>query len=423
VGRHLINRIIASFFITSYSIEFFQQGAHPLNRCFCHSLPLSKLAKAIGMSEGNVLGIKLEIGNKPLSKSSANVFPQLFIDSLIQASGRKEADVVMAVLDANLDSPYSRGQVALTDSFIELVGTDEAITEKLAKELLAAASNVPMFGSQEHYEAKTFLQFESLAAAVSDSFGFTIEDLSLKIANDGETSSPMKVEDLNFPIFEAFELAIMQGNIAEKLTAYQENQMTYAMTLMPLKLLFKEDRELFHRLIQNVASHPGKRILFSDDTSTEEKLKSMGILYHGSGELPYALIAVVEAVVEFKGVEVPTSPGSTSPSDETTSRSEGSSPLGGINLNPDLLDLQIKRDGNGVPLPIFQQQPIADMNIQGFIPVIINVMPVTNLPALLGLNPCVDEEENCPSSGELSYLRLLPINKKDRLKVNYQNSA
>jgi len=92
-----------------------------------------------------------------------------------------------------------------------------------------------------------------------------------------------------------------------------------------------------------------------------------------------------------------------------------SEPYGGIDLNPDLLDLQIKRDGNGVPLPIFQQ-PIETMNIQGFLPVIINVTPVTNLPALLGLNQC-GEEESCPSSNELSFLRLQPMDKKDRLKV------
>ena len=32
-------------------------------------------------------------------------------------------------------------------------------------------------------------------------------------------------------------------------------------------------------------------------------------------------------------------------------------PVGGIDFNPDLLDLQIKRDKYGVPLPV-QQQPL-----------------------------------------------------------------
>ncbi|MBI3601434.1 MAG: triose-phosphate isomerase [Candidatus Omnitrophica bacterium] len=59
-------------------------------------------------------------------------------------------------------------------------------------------------------------------------------------------------------------------------------------------------------------------------------------------------------------------------------------PLGGINLDPALLDLQIKRDGNGIPLPL-SQQPIGDMKIDGFLPVIINITPVENLPLLLGV--------------------------------------
>ncbi|MCK5580817.1 MAG: hypothetical protein KAJ18_06045 [Candidatus Omnitrophica bacterium] len=62
--------------------------------------------------------------------------------------------------------------------------------------------------------------------------------------------------------------------------------------------------------------------------------------------------------------------------------------VGGIDLNPDLLDLQIKRDGNGIPLPL-PQQPIQDMNIQGFFPVIINIAPIS-VPMFLGMD--VDEK-------------------------------
>jgi hypothetical protein len=49
--------------------------------------------------------------------------------------------------------------------------------------------------------------------------------------------------------------------------------------------------------------------------------------------------------------------------------------VGGINLNPALINLQIKRDGRGVPLPVYQQ-PIGDIKISGFVPVIIEVKPV-----------------------------------------------
>lgn len=56
-------------------------------------------------------------------------------------------------------------------------------------------------------------------------------------------------------------------------------------------------------------------------------------------------------------------------------------PLGGIDLNSANLNLQIKRDGKGVPLPIGQQD-LDHINLQGLIPVIFKITPVTNLPVL-----------------------------------------
>ncbi|VAX34971.1 hypothetical protein MNBD_UNCLBAC01-712 [hydrothermal vent metagenome] len=67
---------------------------------------------------------------------------------------------------------------------------------------------------------------------------------------------------------------------------------------------------------------------------------------------------------------------------------------GGIDFNTNLLDLQIKRDGKGIPLPI-AQQPLESMNIEGFLPVIINISPVQNLPMLLGL---ADDFDSVPIS-------------------------
>ncbi|MBN1870298.1 MAG: hypothetical protein JW847_06985 [Candidatus Omnitrophica bacterium] len=78
---------------------------------------------------------------------------------------------------------------------------------------------------------------------------------------------------------------------------------------------------------------------------------------------------------------------------------------GGIDLNPELLDLQIKRDGNGIPLPL-NQQPVYNMKIEGFLPVIINITPVANnLPLLLGMLGGETEDS------DMSYRGLDPMNK------------
>ena len=59
----------------------------------------------------------------------------------------------------------------------------------------------------------------------------------------------------------------------------------------------------------------------------------------------------------------------------------GRKDLGGIDLNAANLNLQIKRDGAGVPLPI-NQQDLENINIEGLFPVIRSIEPVTTLPIL-----------------------------------------
>ena len=63
--------------------------------------------------------------------------------------------------------------------------------------------------------------------------------------------------------------------------------------------------------------------------------------------------------------------------------------LGGITLDPQIMNLQIKRDGNNMPLPV-SQQPLDKINLQGFVPQIINIQPV-NLVEFLSLNTQDDD--------------------------------
>ena len=64
---------------------------------------------------------------------------------------------------------------------------------------------------------------------------------------------------------------------------------------------------------------------------------------------------------------------------------------GGIDLNAEHLNLKVKRDGNGIPLPV-SLQPIEIINIQGLVPVIINVTPA-NIPMIFG---SVNSDESEP---------------------------
>jgi hypothetical protein len=59
--------------------------------------------------------------------------------------------------------------------------------------------------------------------------------------------------------------------------------------------------------------------------------------------------------------------------------------VGGIDLSRDKLELQIKRDGQGMPLPVHLQD-VERILIDGFVPIIINIAPMNDLPLLLGLD-------------------------------------
>ena len=53
-------------------------------------------------------------------------------------------------------------------------------------------------------------------------------------------------------------------------------------------------------------------------------------------------------------------------------------PYGGIDLARSNLDMQIERDGNGVPLPIAQQD-LDHLRVAGFVPVVMNIRPASSL--------------------------------------------
>ncbi len=63
---------------------------------------------------------------------------------------------------------------------------------------------------------------------------------------------------------------------------------------------------------------------------------------------------------------------------------------GGINFDPAMLDMQIKRDG--VPLPFAMQDVDLGMRVQGFLPILGDFIPVS-LPQLIGLGDSVPATE------------------------------
>ena len=59
-------------------------------------------------------------------------------------------------------------------------------------------------------------------------------------------------------------------------------------------------------------------------------------------------------------------------------------PVGGIDMDPTMINLEIKRNGKGIPMPV-PVFPAGNIRIDGLLPVIINIQPVSNLQLLLGM--------------------------------------
>jgi len=59
---------------------------------------------------------------------------------------------------------------------------------------------------------------------------------------------------------------------------------------------------------------------------------------------------------------------------QRTDSLDATNPVGGIDFNQKHLNLQIRRDGKGVPLPL-HKQPLNNIQVNGFIPVILRIQP------------------------------------------------
>jgi len=101
---------------------------------------------------------------------------------------------------------------------------------------------------------------------------------------------------------------------------------------------------------------------------------------------------------------------------------------GGIDLNPTIINTEIKRNGRGVIIPAFKGA-VPDLNgMEGFVPNIINVTPVTNLQLLLGLdtksneNPQHPKDENEKPVDVSFNLSALPAKEREELSFELVNN-
>ena len=60
--------------------------------------------------------------------------------------------------------------------------------------------------------------------------------------------------------------------------------------------------------------------------------------------------------------------------------------VGGIDMNPALADIRFTAADGAAPASLVRLPPALDIEVEGFVPVILNAVPIRNIPLLLGLD-------------------------------------
>lgn len=211
--------------------------------------------------------------------------------------------------------------------------------EKLAEQMLAAFRHAYDTVRME----RMVREYETLAISLVEGFG---------IKGFHEARRKMYLEDLLIKVYRWHPELEEDGT-----------------TLANLKTLLREVWSPLDEL--ELGDETLERILASDQ-SVEDFLKSQGMQNVQIGERPILWYPTKETftaryldgIVKKEEADVALV---ASPQTAVTS-------YGGINLDSQLLDLQVLRDKDGIPLPL-SVQPVADMKVDGFIPIILKVEP------------------------------------------------
>jgi len=241
-----------------------------------------------------------------------------------------------------------------------------------------------------------------------------------------------------FKDFNAFKEAMENGHVDDKLKAVDADPEAIKAYFFPkLQIAFSKTPDLMARLIEKVRNmSSGGTRSYTEETNDGYSLRGLGLL-PSSGVISNVLLVMIQSALEGANAE------NTAPENavfDTQSIKEGTEITfrttigrtvtgrvkninraavvlegpsiskyknnwswqsidpksihvvdvamniepGGIDFNAAHLNLQIKRDGKGIPLPI-SQQDLENIKIDGLTPIIIDIKPTTSLTIFLEL--------------------------------------
>ena len=219
--------------------------------------------------------------------------------------------------------------------------------------------------------------------AESKNYEQTFESIFL-ILNDYENSMPKS-------LFMFFQAASKVGKRLDNISLYQQVKLyakyKFLVSLRPGSFrktpapLLKEG-EL---VVKKIAQHPGLSSTVSSENASEAARPNRRDFVIGIGKATASVALGVQMIPNQTPGEIDSATIVSSP------RNDKAEDVGGIDLNPTMLDLQTQGHGLDIQVPI-NLQNFQSIPIEGFSPIIIQIVPA-NLPLIFGVAQPPEKQE------------------------------
>ncbi len=295
-------------------------------------LHLNNIEKALNADEENISRVQIEYNEISLKfaklKQALSDTPAPLLSDIGATLPRNKIDRAVSVLEAYRDSV---GKTLKSYPLVQEYNEDI----KNLKRILQVAVDDAYAGKIAQAKKKlTLFQAEFSKVKNKNTKNFQSVPLSIELFNKDTGGSFDPLSNLNF----LMETGVEAAQIVE----FKEDEL-YVYSLVNRATKISEDeRTKLNDILRRM-----------ENNSSNTNNKDLKIAYKNLKE-------IIELLVK---------------SEKRSSENGSQSSYGGIDFNSSNLNLQIKRDGRGVPLPL-PQQNWETINIPGLYPVIINILPV-----------------------------------------------
>ncbi len=332
-----------------------------------------RILEAVTSKGAGVTSPNLETAGiwEPALRGPVLAFRDLLRAYLDSGNAAMSSDAAMKVIDSPLYQRYKeriekRKEALKGNQNLDSSGSFYNIITKLIEEIKEELKidNVPDGLNYFHPERYRYYDFGKANNDLWELVKYYLRNskqprISSNLSNARVNNRPSPVEVRSNPL---------RGNIDQIAEGYELFLDTYSdRVLQGQNVLTNSQKEALDDLIKTIRSFNYNQSRPKTEAEKSELIDKIG-KKHGADDLEELIKTRVNPFLTANRY-----------STDWASLASKPSEYGGIDFNAANLNLQIKRDGKGVPLPI-SQQDLEHINIDGLIPIIIDIRPATSLP-------------------------------------------